>query len=206
MTDDETADDTEGAEGRPDATDGESGVDGADSTEGTGNADGTDGASAPTVDGESVGPMDWWDQLEEDARATAAEYEERGWESLQLHTADVTPLDREYGDHVGLSVLVPDDEFEELSGRLSPGDVESEVYRTNVLGYVALLVVLEDHSRELAVVFPAYYAEDDDSATRLFEGARERGELDVFLRNLARERITVTLSDPDLLALSEDAA
>jgi len=191
MNDDETADAAEGAGERADATDGENGVDGTD---------------APTADGESVGPMDWWDQLEDDARATAAEYEDRGWDSLQLHTADVTALDGEYGDHVGLSVLVPDDEFEELSERLSPGDVESEIYRTNVLGYVALLVVLEDRFRELAVVFPAYYGEDDDSATRLFDGARERGELDVFLRNLARERVTVTLSDPELLAPVEDAA
>lgn len=168
-------------------------------------SDASDGG-APTADGESLRPMGWWDQLEDDASATAAEYEERGWDALCLHTADVTPLDGEYGDDVGLSVLVPDDEFDELSARLSPGDVESEVYRTTALGYVALLVVLEDRARELAVVFPAYYGEGDDSATQLFETARDRGELDVFLRNLAQDRVTVTLSDPDLLAPPEDAA
>jgi len=170
--------------------------------------DGSDASEAgePTADGESVRPMGWWDMLEDDTRATAAEYEERGWEALCLHTADVTPLDGEHGDDVGLSVLVPDDEFDRLSARLSPGDVESDVYRTTALGYVALLVVLKDSARELAVVFPAYYAEDDDSATRLFETARDRGELDVFLRNLARDRVTVTLSDPDLLVPPEDAA
>jgi len=172
--------------------------------------DGSDAseAGAPTADGESVRPtgMGWWDMLEDDARATAAEYEERGWAALCLHTADVTPLDGEHGDEVGLSVLVPDDEFDELSARLSPGDVESDVYRTTALGYVALLVVLEDRTQELAVVFPAYYAESDDSATRLFEIARDRDELDVRLRTLSRDRVTVTLSDPDLLAPPEDAA
>jgi hypothetical protein len=147
--------------------------------------------------------MGWWDQLEDDAAATAAEYEQQGWDALCLHTADVTPLDGEHGDRVGLSVLVPDDEFETLQARLSPGDVESEVYRTTALGYVALLVVLEDPAREFAVVFPAYYGESAESAERLFELARDRGEIDIFLRNLAMDRVTVTLSDPELLAPPE---
>ncbi|MEF8852770.1 MAG: hypothetical protein V5A28_10175 [Haloarculaceae archaeon] len=151
----------------------------------------------PTADGTAVRPMGWWERLEDDARATADEYEQRGWDTLLLHTADVTPL---CGDRVGLSVLVPDDEFETLRARLSPGDVESEVYRTTALGYVALLVVLEDADEEFAVVFPAYYATDDDSAERLFELALDEGEIDVFLRTLATDRVTVNISEPDLLA------
>lgn len=157
----------------------------------------------PTADGQSVRPMGWWDQLEADAAATAAEYEQRGWDTLCLHTADVTPLDGEHGDRVGLSVLVPDDEFETLRARLSPGDADSDVYRTTALGYVALLVVLEDPQREFAAVLPAYYAESDESAERLFELSLDRGEIALFVRTLAMDQVTVTLSDPELLAPPE---
>jgi hypothetical protein len=162
-----------------------------------------DEPEVPTADGTSVRPMGWWDQLEDDARATAAEYGDRGWDATVLHTGDVTPLDGESGDDVGFSVLVPDNEFADLQARLSPGDVESDVYRATASGYVALLVVLEDRQQEFAVVVPAYYATGDESTERLFERARERGEIAIVLRTLATERVTVTLSEPDLLAPPE---
>lgn len=153
------------------------------------------------VQGPSFEAMAWWDDLERDAAATAAEYAERGWESLQVHTGDVTALDGEYGDRVGLSVLVPDDEFEAMTERLADGGVTGyDVYRTVVPGYVALLLVLEDESSETAVVVPAYYSTGDERAERLFERAVDEGELSVYLRRLSDEFVEVTLREPALLA------
>jgi len=150
------------------------------------------------------GPMEWWDELLADAAASAAAYEERGWETLQLHTADVTPLDGEYGDRVGLSVLVPDDEFDDLHSLFADATVDGyEVYRTVVTDYVALLVVLEDEDGGTAVLVPAYYAMADDAVEGLFDAADDDGELTVYLRNLADDSLQVTLSDPALLAPPE---
>ena len=123
--------------------------------------------------------MEWWDELLADAAASAAAYEERGWETLQLHTADVTPLDGEYGDRVGLSVLVPDDEFDDLQSLFADATVDGyEVYRTVVTDYVALLVVLEDGEGGTAVLVPAYYAIADDAVDGLFDAADDDGASD----------------------------
>lgn len=158
--------------------------------------------SAPGEDGPR--PMPWWDLLLEDMAASAAEYEDRGWDTLQLHTADATPLDGEYGEDVGLSVLVPDDEFATLESWLADDAVDGfEAFRSTADGYVALLVVLEDETRERAVLFPAYYSRQDDSAEGMFEQAFADGELAVFVRNLAEDRVAVTLSEPSLLAPPE---
>lgn len=168
--------------------------------------DGTpEGGPGANPDGEAFDAMGWWDDLEADVSASAAEYEDRGWETLELHTGDVTALDGEYGDRVGLSVLVPDDEFDALADHLADGAVTGyEVYRTRVGGTVALLVALEDESRERAVLFPAYYGADDERARRLFEQARADGELPVHLRTLSDDRVEVRLSEPELLAPPDD--
>jgi hypothetical protein len=150
------------------------------------------------------GPMAWWDELLADAAASARRYEERGWETLQFHTADVTPLDGEYGDRIGLSVLVPDDEFDDLQSLFADVTVDGyDVYRTVVTDYVALLVVLEDEGRETAVLVPAYYAMSDDAVDGLFDAAVADGELTIYLRNLADDSVEVTLSEPELLAPPE---
>lgn len=138
--------------------------------------------------------------LLEDMAASAAEYEQRGWTTLGIHTADVTVLSGEYGDRVGLSVLAPDDEFADLESMLADGVDGFEAYRTTAMGYVALLVVLEDAARERAVLVPAYYSREDDDAETLFGRALDEGELTLYLRNLAEEYVEVSLSDPRPLA------
>lgn len=162
--------------------------------------------AAPGADGESFDTMDWWSDLERDATETAASYEDRGWTSLVLHTADVTALDGEHGDRVGLSVLVPDDEYESLTAHLSRDVTGYEVYKTVVPGYVAFLLVVEDESGETAVVVPAYYATDDQRAERMLESAIDDGECAVYLRRLSGDYLTVTLEDPALLAPPGDDA
>jgi len=101
-------------------------------------------------------------------------------------------------------VLVPDDEFDDLQSLFADVTVDGyEVYRTVVTDYVALLVVLEDESRETAVLVPAYYAMADDAVDGLFDAAVEDGQLTVYLRTLADDAVEVTLSDPALLAPPE---
>lgn len=150
------------------------------------------------------GPMAWWSDLLEDLDARAAEYEADGWETLALHTGDVTALDGRYGDRIGLSVLVPDDEYAELERTLAETTVESyDVYRTAVQGYVAFFLAIET-ADETVVLCPGYYALDDDSVHALFDHAEQEGLLTVFLRRLDETAVELTLSDPELLAPPED--
>lgn len=150
--------------------------------------------------GDGPGPMDWWDRLLDDMAASAAEYEERGWETVRLHAGDVTALDGRYGDRVGLSVLVPDNEFAELERVLDGGDVQScDVYRTDVQGYVAFLLAIETDD-DTAALCPGYYALADDSVPGLFEQADSEGELRVYLRRLDETSVSVSIDDPGLLA------
>lgn len=159
----------------------------------------------PGDDGDGPRPMGWWEMLIEDMDAHAADYEEDGWDTLRLHPGDVTALGGEYGDQVGLDVLVPDDEFAELESALEDGGIDGyEVYRSTVDGSVALLLVLEDRERERAVFVPAYYSLGDDDVDRLFEQARATGELELFVRELSGTQVALSLADPDLLAPPED--
>ncbi|MFC6725160.1 hypothetical protein ACFQE1_12435 [Halobium palmae] len=38
------------------------------------------------------GALDAWERVVDDMEATAAEYREEGWETLELHPGDVTPI------------------------------------------------------------------------------------------------------------------
>lgn len=154
-------------------------------------------------DGEGTGPMGWWDDLLADLEARAAAYRDDEWETLSLHAGDVTALDGRYGNRVGLSILVPDDEYAELERVLERTSVDSyDVYRTSVDGYVAFLLAVETADRT-AVLCPGYYALADDSVHALFDHAARAGQLTVYLRRLDESAVEVTLSDPELLAPPE---
>lgn len=148
-----------------------------------------------------VGPAEWWDDLLADATDRVQAYEEDGWGAFALHPGDVTPLDGTEDERVGLSVLLPDGEYDDAERALaSDGALERyEVYRTAVAGHVALLLALETDD-DTAVVCPAYYALDDDAVDLLFAEARSTGTLSVYLRRLDGTSVEVTLDDPSLLA------
>ncbi|SFR93948.1 hypothetical protein SAMN05216559_1412 [Halomicrobium zhouii] len=150
-------------------------------------------------DGE--GPMAWWDDLLADADDQVAAYEKEGWDAHVLHPGDVTPLDGAEGDRVGLSILLPDDEYERVARTLAAGDAleRYDVYRTTAAGHVALLLALETGD-ERAFVCPAYYALDDEAVEGLFTAARSAGTLSVYLRRLDGASVEVTLDEPSLLA------
>lgn len=162
----------------------------------TDDADG--GPLTPTHSG-----MEWWDDLVADAEDLAAEYEADGWDAITLHTGDVTALDGEHDDRVGLSVLVPDDEYARVESVLADAGVERyDAYRRSVAGRVALLLAVET-TDETAILCPAYYERDGDAVEGMFDRAREAGVLRVYVRRLDQTAVVLELDDPDLLAPSE---
>ncbi|PSP31173.1 hypothetical protein BRC64_11120 [Halobacteriales archaeon QH_10_67_22] len=157
-----------------------------------------------TDTGDGRRPMAWWDELLDDMDARADAYEADGWDTLRLHAGDVTALDGRYGDRVGLSVLVPDDEFDDLEATLAEATVDSyEVYRTEVQGYVAFLLSVETDA-ESVVLCPGYYALADDAVHALFDRATDAGRLTVYLRRLDETAVELTLEEPALLAPPEE--
>ncbi|QLH83187.1 DUF7529 family protein [Halosimplex pelagicum] len=134
-----------------------------------------------------------WEDLIGDMDATAAEFEEAGWETLRLHPGDVTAVT---GDRWGFDVLVPDDEFERLREWVEAGAFdEHDVYRVES-GIQFALVVLKDDDGERAVCCPLYY--DDAAVEGLGELAERRGRVETHVRNLAEEYVTFTHDEPDL--------
>lgn len=158
----------------------------------------------PGVPGpDDTGGMGWWDLLLEEMDAEAAAYEERGWETLELHPGDVTARDGSV-ENLGLDVLVPDNEFETLETALADGVDSYEVFRSAPGGYVAALVVLEDTSREFAVFVPVYYDRTDEAAASLLKTALEDDKLTLILRTLTDDRVELVLDDPELLVPDDD--
>ncbi len=147
-----------------------------------------------------------WEDLIADASATAAEYEADGWETLELRPGDVTPLDGEYGDRVGLDVLVPDNEYRALQSWFDDGFAidDYEVYRSLVDRTVFLLVALRDGEVERVVLLPTFYRLGADAVSGMFEHAGETGALHVYVRRLSGEYAEIRLDDPALFAPPAD--
>ena len=136
-----------------------------------------------------------WEAVMGDMEATAAEYREAGWETLELHPGDVTVLD---GERYGLDVLVPGDEYERLADVAEAGTFDSyEVYRASESGIVFALAVLEDPASEQAVCCPVYY--ERSNADEMARRAHEEGRMYTHIRPLADdEAVTFAYEDPDL--------
>jgi hypothetical protein len=148
---------------------------------------------------------DHWEDILSDMEATADEYREQGWETMELHPGDVTALaPDEEDDTYGLDVLVPGDEFDELEARVEGGaSFDSyQVFRGEGSGLVLLLVVMEDEESELAALFPAYF--DPGQSTDMREAALSSGTMYSHVRPLdKRNVVTFAHDDP---ALFFDAA
>lgn len=147
-----------------------------------------------------------WDDLLADLAATAEEYRDEGWETLELHPGDVTALSGQYGDRVGFDLLIPDDEYRDVEVWFDAGlTVDGyEVYRSTVDGVVFLLVAVRDEDARRAVLFPAYYSLDDDRALAMFESTVRAGTLHTYLRRLSGDYVELEHEDPELLAPPED--
>lgn len=134
-----------------------------------------------------------WDELISDRNATAAELEADGWNVQSLTVGDVTALPANDGSErgfVGLSVLVPGDEFRELEGSIDDGDVDSyEAYGTVRDGVMLLVLVLKASEGKRAVCLPAYYGIHEAEA--MIDAAREVGRMSTAIRPLSGDRRVV---------------
>lgn len=136
-----------------------------------------------------------WEELLADAEATAAEYRERGWETLVVTPGDVTPRD---GDPFGLDVLAPGDEFDALEALVEDVTFDtSHVYRAEEGAVRFVIVVVEAGDGEVAVVVPAFF--DLGRVQGLERRAREAGVMYTHVRPLSDDaRVTFTHEDPGL--------
>lgn len=141
-----------------------------------------------------------WEDVIEDMEATAGEYRDRDWETLELHPGDVTPLEpNEHSDRYGLDVLVPGSEFEELQSLVEAGTTfdSYQVFRGRGSGFTLVLVVMEDTEGEQAVLFPAFFGSPQSDGMR--EAALERGAMHSHVRPLdKRATVTFTHDEPAL--------
>lgn len=149
-----------------------------------------------------TGVLDVWEGVVEDMEATAAEYRDEGWETLELHPGDVTALpsveERKQG-RFGLDVLVPGDEYEAVSELVETVEFdEYEVFRAQEGGVVFAVLVTQSTAAKQAVLTPLYYAVED--ASLMLDRAREEGVLYTHVRPLSgEEHVTFTQEEPELL-------
>ncbi|RBI58824.1 hypothetical protein DMJ13_25150 [halophilic archaeon] len=100
--------------------------------------------------------MEFWDEVVEDMEATAAEYEDAGWDALLLHPGDVTPVvytddeGADEGTDVDLDAadveVVSDEEAGEVEATDAAGD---SVDVSNVTEYGLDVLVPDDEFGEL---------------------------------------------------------
>lgn len=140
---------------------------------------------------------DFWEEVVDDMEATAAEYRENGWDTIEVHPGDITALPPDH-ERFGLDVLVPDNEFDAVSDAVEHADAEFdsvEVFRASAGGTVFLVVAVEDAATERVVVVPAFYVVREAKET--IQGAAAQGELPIHLRTLANDEVvTFDPSDP----------
>ncbi|SFK58434.1 hypothetical protein SAMN04487950_0025 [Halogranum rubrum] len=149
-----------------------------------------------------TGVLDVWEGVVEDMEATAAEYRDEGWETLELHPGDVNALpsvqERRDGQF-GLTVLVPGDEYEAVSSWVDGSEFdEYEVFRAQEGGVVFLVLATKSTATNRVVLTPLYYGVED--AQMMVERATEEGQMQVHVRPLSDdEHVTFTQTDPELL-------
>lgn len=138
---------------------------------------------------------DRWQELLDDADATAEEYREGDWEVLQIRPGDVTPRP---GEPFGLDVLAPGDEYDRLEETVDRVSFDtSHVYRAEEDEVRFYIVVVEASEAGVAVIVPAFLPLEDEAA--LAERAGEDGAMYTHVRPLSDDtRVTFTHEDPGL--------
>lgn len=166
-----------------------------------------------------TGLTGFWDDTIADMEATAEEFREAGWETVELHPGAVTPLpageteDGYADERTGLDVLVPGDEFsavKEAVGGIDgeEGDAASydeyEAFRAEQDGVVFLVVAMKASATETTVLIPLYYSVQDASET--VRRVREREEMRLFVRPLDdSERVVFSQQSPAALLPGDEA-
>lgn len=142
----------------------------------------------------NVDAADGWQAVVADMEATAAEFDDRGWTTLQLHPGDSVLVDSEA--RTGLDVVLPGPEYEDLERLLADRSfTEVEVFRAEDGGMVYLLVVEQDLQTETAVFVPAYY--DPAGSQKKLETIQTSGVLRLFCRRLNDDYVEFRHDDPE---------
>lgn len=151
---------------------------------------------APPGDGPGVNmrAMETWDLVVEDMEATAAELEDAGWQTLQVHPGDVTVLTDVA--EPGIDAVLPNPEFAALEALVDEGVRfgEYEAFRAGNRDVEFALLVAKDPAAQVAVLVPLYYRVMD-----LAQAASGRETIAIYLRQLTEESIQLDLENPDLL-------
>ncbi len=135
-----------------------------------------------------------WTDVIEDMEATAAEYRDRGWETLELHPGDSVLVDSDR--RTGLDVLLPGPEYEDLEALSAAHSfTDVEVFRAASAGTVYVLAVERDPDAEVAAFVPAYY--DLASSADTVDAIRESGRLRLFCRRLNDDTVEFVHDDPE---------
>lgn len=148
--------------------------------------------------------MDNWDRVVADMEATAAEYEEAGWDTLQLHPGDVAVLGED-DRGPGFDVVIPDPEYADLADVFASGAAvdETTVYRASLSGVTYLVVVLQ-HADGTAVLVPLYYRIGDGDVEAAFRRADAGEEFRLRLRTLTGDQVVVGHDEYELFAPAAD--
>ncbi|QAU13341.1 hypothetical protein EKH57_11770 [Halorubrum sp. BOL3-1] len=141
----------------------------------------------------NVQASDGWPAVIEDMEATAVEYRDRGWRTLELHPGDSVLVDSDR--RTGLDIVLPGPEFEALESLVADRSFRDvEVFRAEGDGLVYLLVIESDPESETAAFVPAYY--DPNGSAETVEAIREAGTVQLFCRRLNDEAVRFVHDDP----------
>lgn len=137
----------------------------------------------------------YWKSMVEDMTASASDYADDGWRTVELHPGAVTVID-DTGDAIdnGLSVLLPDDEYETLTRFDSDAFDSYDIYMNDEDDLVLLLVALKDESDRTVVLCPLYYQIPE--AREMLSTARSRGELSLSFYTLRMDHFVVDCESP----------
>ena len=135
----------------------------------------------------------YWEEVINDMEVTADEYREAGWDIVELHPGDVVVL-----DNGGFDILVPDDEFDQLTGIVDSATLDdTKIFHAEDDGIAFVLTVVLDPEREVGVCCPLYY--DLQNVDDLRKQADREDQVAMSVRTLSNDRsVTFSHDDPDL--------
>ena len=131
--------------------------------------------------------------------ATAEEYREEGYDVVELHPGDVTPL-----ADGRLDVLVPNNEFDRLRETVTDAMTEVRVFRAQEDDVVFALAVVTDPDAAVAVCCPVYYVPGSDDDGAFADTVTAEGRVTLSVRALGENPVEVTCDDPALFLPAED--
>lgn len=127
-----------------------------------------------------------WEAVIEEMEATAEQYRNAGWETVEIHPGDVTVVPADH-EQFGIVAIAPDDEFAALLELVDGRTFDAyEVFRGDTDEMVFALVVVQADDKEAAAFLPVYYERNANGEGEL---RNHDGELFTRVRNLQGDEI-----------------